>query len=102
MDINVQIKCFIFSFIYGIIFNIFEKINFEIIKNNNSYIKYLDNCLFMLNFVLIFLIVDIKLNFGIIHPYFIIFIILGYYFTNIMTSFVEKIKVKLQRKKGML
>jgi len=99
MDNNLQIITFLFSFIYGFFFFYLVKLNYFIIKNSKSFIKYLDNTIFILNCVLIYVIINFKINSGYFHLYFIITISLGYIFANYTQKYVKSTLYKLKLKK---
>lgn len=99
MDNNLQIITFIFSFCYGFIFFYLVKLNYHIINNSKSFIKYLDNTLFILNMVLIYVIINYKINSGYFHIYFIITIAIGFFLANYTQTFVKSTLYKLNFKK---
>jgi hypothetical protein len=99
MDNNLQIITFIYSYFFGFIFFYLAKFNYVIIKNNNTIIKYLDNTLFILNIVLIYVILNYKINNGYFHIYFLITLTLGYISANYMQKFVKMTLYKLKKKK---
>ena len=99
MDNNLQIITFIFSFIYGFLFFYLVKLNYLIIKNTKNFVKYLDNTLFILNVVLVYVIINYKINNGYFHLYFIITISLGFILANYTQKYVKSTIYKLKRKK---
>lgn len=99
MDSHLQIITFLFSFIYGFFFFYLVKFNYLIIKNTKNFIKYLDNTLFILNCVLIYVIINYKINNGYFHLYFIITISLGFIFANYTQKYVKSTLYKLKLRK---
>ncbi len=98
MDNKLQILTFIFSFSYGIVYFYLVKLNRYLIHDNKTIIKYLDSSLFTLDSVLIYVIINYKINNGYFHIYFIITLVLGfflaYYTQNSVKSTLNKLKWK--------
>ena len=85
MNSYVQLICLVFSFLYGIIINYFNKFNLRIVNDKNIFIKVLIICLYIFNISLLYMVFLYRLNYGMLHYYFILFIILVYfsvYFLN--------------------
>ena len=78
MNLNIQIKTIITSFIYGIFIYYFLKINKNIIYNKNIIIKMLGSSLIVLIQGLLFFLIILNINSGIFHIYEILMIIFGY------------------------
>ena len=83
MNSYVQLICLVFSFLYGIIINYFNKINLRIVKDKNIFIKVLIICLYIFNISLLYMVFLYRLNYGMLHYYFILFIILGYFSVDV-------------------
>lgn len=98
MDNKLQIITFIFSFIYGFSFFYLEELNYLINKKNKCFIKYLNNTLFILNMVLIYVIINYKINNGYFHIYFLITIVLGYFLANYTQNNVKDLINKYKKK----
>ena len=82
MNIEKQILCILFSFIYGIIFNYIYRLFYKYLYNVRTRYKITNNLLFNIDFILIYFTLIKEINKGIINYYFIIFIILGFIFSN--------------------
>ena len=80
MDNRLQIITFFASFIYGFIYFYLVKLNRWLIKNNKTIIRYIDISLFTLDTVLIYVIINYKINNGYFHIYFILTLVLGFIF----------------------
>ena len=78
MNLNIQINSFIFSFFYGIFFEILLNINYKIIYSSNMFIKIIGTLLFVITNTLIYFIILLKINNGVLHIYFFLSITLGY------------------------
>ena len=77
MNSYVQVISLLVSFIYGIVFYILSKFNKYIISNKNNIVKLLVTTVYVVDMVIIYIFIMYKINFGNIHPYFIISLILG-------------------------
>jgi hypothetical protein len=82
MDIYVQIKSLTFSFFYGIFFSFILNINYKYIYSGLLIYRTITNLLFVINNVLIYFIILKKINNGIIHPYFFIMTLIGFFVFN--------------------
>lgn len=78
MNNYVQVISLLVSFIYGIVFYILSKFNKYIISNKNNIVKLLVTTVYVVDMVIIYIFIMYKINFGNIHPYFIISLILGF------------------------
>ena len=78
MNNVIQLFSFIISFLFGIVFAFLNELNSSLIKKKKLYLKIIITFLFVVDVSLLYLIVIYKLNNGIMHVYFLIFIILGY------------------------
>lgn len=83
MNSYVQLICLVFSFLYGIIINYFNKFNLRIVNDKNIFIKVLIICLYIFNISLLYMVFLYRLNYGMLHYYFILFIILGYFSVDV-------------------
>ena len=78
MNSYVQVISLLVSFIYGIVFYILSKFNKYIISKKNNIVKLLVTTVYVVDMVIIYIFIMYKINFGNIHPYFIISLILGF------------------------
>ncbi len=78
MDINIQIVCMIFSYLYGVLYYFLIIFNKYITANISLLLKIITNIIFSLNTVILYLIILYKLNYGVLHFYFFILIIIGF------------------------
>ncbi len=77
MILSLQLKTLLFSFFFGGIFSFFLRLNYRFIYHSNRMIKLLFTFAFVLLFTLIYFIGLEKINYGILHSYYFIMIILG-------------------------
>jgi len=94
MNIIVQFKTIIFSFIYGIFFCFFLNLNYKYIVGNKKLLKILLTFMFIVVNVLLYFIILRKINFGIFHYYEILSIICGFMFVNLICHVIEKKRKK--------
>ena len=85
MNLIIQIKLIIFSFVFGIFFNLFLNINCKFIYSYNTFIKIISSFLFVLINIILYFIVLNKINNGIFHIYSLLIILLTY-------LLIEKVK----------
>ena len=78
MNSYVQVISLLVSFIYVIVFYILSKFNKYIISKKNNIVKLLVTTVYVVDMVIIYIFIMYKINFGNIHPYFIISLILGF------------------------
>lgn len=78
----IQIKSLIFSFFYGLFLAILLNLNYKYIYKSKRFYRILINILFVISNVLLYFIVIKLINNGIVHPYFIFMIIIGFSISN--------------------
>jgi hypothetical protein len=95
MELDIQIKSLIFSFIYGIFFSFVLNLNYKYVYKSKGIYKIVINALFIIDNVLLYFLILKKINSGIIHFYFILMIILGFIlFHTKFKKLYSKIKFK--------
>ena len=92
MDIFIQFKTIIFSFIYGVFFSFFLNINYKYMIENRV-LSFIFSTLFVIVNVLIYFIILKKINYGIFHPYEVLCIVIGFIVENFLNHLVYK-KIK--------
>lgn len=78
MNSYIQVICLVVSFLYGIFLYFSNHFNYNILKDKNIVVKIFGNILYILNATLLYILFLYKMNYGILHIYFIFFIVLGY------------------------
>ena len=81
MILSIQIYSFLYSFCYGVFFFILLEINYKIIYSENKYIKVIGTLVFILFNSLLYFIGLKSINNGIIHIYFLLTVLCGYFFS---------------------
>ena len=99
MDIKLQLITFIFSFVYGFIYFYLVKLNRILTKDNKTIIKYIDTSLFTLDSVLIYVVINYKINEGYFHIYFMIILTIGFFIAYYTEKSVNQLKKKLIKEK---
>lgn len=98
MNLDIQLFTITVSFLYGIFFSITMNLCHKIIYNNKLVMKILFTFIFVIVHSLIYFNILLKINYGIIHIYGILSIIIGFilseYIKNkIMKKFFNKNKI---------
>lgn len=78
MSLNIQISTLLFSFIFGVCFAFLVHVNYRFIYHSNKLIQVLFTFAFVLLSTLIYFIILEKMNYGTLHIYYFIMIILGF------------------------
>ena len=82
MPLINQILTIVFSFIYGIIFYFLLEINYKYIYYGNKIYRIIVTLLFVLCNTIIYFIMLRKINYGIVHIYFLFCLLTGYILSN--------------------
>lgn len=90
MILEVQIKSLIISFLFGIYFSYFIEINYKIIFKLKKIYKILSSFLIVFINAIVYFIILMKINHGIIHPYCILSILLGTIFQHYLHFIIVK------------
>lgn len=97
MNYKIQLISFIVSFLFGCIFYVLNYLNTKLIKKYNIFIKYLISFFFILDISILYILLMYKVNYGVIHIYFIAILFCGYiltsiYFKKLCKVFLNKLK----------
>lgn len=104
MNIKIQIISIIFSFIFGIVFSIFTNVNYRYLFSKNKMYKVFFTFIYVLDATLLYFLIIRKLNEGVVHLYFLLFIGLGFLLGLIkLNKYINKLKnclksVKIKKK----
>lgn len=82
MSLIIQIKSLVFSFIFGCLFNIFFRINYKYLYYEKIVVRIVISFLFSIDMAILYFIILKNINNGIIHAYFLLMIIFGFFLTN--------------------
>jgi len=78
MSSYIQLLCLILSFIYGYVVNKFNNIFLILVKKMNIFFRFIIYIAYVVIFSLLYIFILFKINRGILHYYFVIFIVIGY------------------------
>ena len=98
MNYKLQIISFIFSFIFGAFFYETCFINYKLIKKCKTWLKYLLSIIYVIDISLLYILGMYKINYGIIHIYFILVLFLGFYLASVYSKKLRKL-CKIKSKK---
>lgn len=94
MNLKVQIIGLIFSFLYGIIFSLLVNINYKYLFSKRLAFKITMTFVFIIDCSLLYFLILKKINEGIIHPYFLLMILIGFYVSFPISKKFRKNDVK--------
>lgn len=86
MELIVQLKLIIFSFLYGIFFAFTLNINYKFINSKRKILKVIFTLVFIILNTLIYFAILQKINNGILHYYSFICIVLGFLSENLIVN----------------
>ena len=94
MILNVQIMSLFVSFLYGFFFYLMLELLSKYIYNNKILIRVIISFLFILFHTLLYFLILMKINYGYIHIYFFICMLVGYLLCKVgYKRFVKRVKV---------
>lgn len=102
MSIGIQLLSFLVSFIYGSFYYFTSLFNKKIINDKSIMFKIILTGIYVINCVLVYLIILYKTNYGNYHIYFMLFLIIGFVYSNYLHkkyTFKFKLSFKLLKKK---
>ena len=78
MDLKEQLLSILFSFSYGIIFSYLYNLSYNFLYKSKILYRILINILFCLIVFLVYFLLIKAINFGIVHPYFLLSFAIGF------------------------
>ena len=90
MVLKVQIISLMVSFCYGIFFYLLLELNSRFLYSSNIMIKVIFSFLFVMFHTLLYFLILMKINYGYIHFYFFLCIILGYILCKVVYKKIVK------------
>lgn len=90
MGLKVQIISLLVSFCYGMFFYLLLELNSRFLYSSNIIVKVLVSFLFVMFHTLLYFIILMKINYGYIHFYFFLCIILGYILCKVIYKKIVK------------
>lgn len=100
MNYKLQLISFLVSFLFGIFFYFTSLLNHKIIKKHSVVLQYIITFVYILDVSLLYILLMYKVNFGVIHIYFIGMLFLGFAFGCVYCKKLRKFcKVKKNKLK---
>ena len=90
MDLKIQLLSLGFSFVFGLLFSIFVKMNYKLLFLSKKHIQIISNFLFLLDMSLLYFFIIKFINNGVLHIYFLFLFLFGWY----LGTFLLKIIIK--------
>jgi len=84
MAIDIQINSLLFSLLFGFVFSILLRVNYKYIYDGALILKIFTNLLFVIDNVLIYFIGLKKINDGVVHNYFLLMILVGFFIMELI------------------
>lgn len=94
MNLKLQIISLVFSFFYGMLFSLLVNINYELLFKKRKRFRIIFTFSFIFVMALIYFFILNKLNNGIIHIYFLILIVVGFYISFPISKHLRRKGVK--------
>lgn len=89
MDEVTQLLSFFISFLFGFGFHILTRWHFKVTDTYKTILRYITTILFVFNIVLFYVYIMYLINDGVIHIYFLLFVILGFFVFGILQKNVK-------------
>ena len=100
MNYKIQLISFLFSFIFGIFFNLVSKLNYKIVAKYPKLLRYIITMVFILDVSLLYVICMYRINYGVIHIYFILVLFIGFFCASLYGKKLRNIcKIKVKKLK---
>ena len=81
MNLKIQIFSLFFSFIYGVFFSFFTNFNYKYIFHTRKIFRIVFTIIFVVSMSFLYFIIINVINNGVIHLYFLLLILFGFYVT---------------------
>ena len=91
MDLYTQINSLLFSFFYGIFISVSLILLERFIYNDKKATVIVSSFMISMILCLLYFILILKINNGIIHPYFVFMVLLGYFIERKFLKLVKRI-----------
>jgi len=90
MILEIQIKSLVFSFLFGMYFSYMIRINYKFILSLKKILRILGTFILVISNVLLYFIILLKINYGLLHIYLILMIMLGVYVEYLINKLIVK------------
>ncbi|MEG2993043.1 MAG: hypothetical protein RR847_02025 [Bacilli bacterium] len=88
MNLDTQLLLLMFSLFFGIIFGLFAHFNYRFIYNEKKWIRFVFSFVTVILFVLLYFIILLRINYGILHIYSLLFIVIGFFISLYLVTWV--------------
>ena len=88
MTLDIQIKTFLISILFGFIFSFFIDLIYK-----QKLINIIFSFIFIIIFTFLYFFTLLKINNAIIHPYYIISFIIGFFLHIILKKYIDSVKM---------
>lgn len=90
MVLKIQVIALLFSFIFGIFFACMVKLNYRFLFCKKKLIQIFITFLFIMDMSLLYFLILKFINGGILHPYFLLLVLIGFYIGYSFSAFFRK------------
>ncbi len=101
MNYKIQLISFVFSFLFGLFFYFTSLLNYKLIKKHSAVLKYIITTIYIIDISLIYILLMYKINYGVIHIYFILLLfcgfLVGWLYSKKLRKICKVIAKKLKR-----
>ncbi len=102
MALKFQIISLIYSFVFGLVFSLLVNLHYEILFSKKKWFRIFMNFLFVVDMALLYFLILKKINGGMIHLYFYLLILMGFFLGYTKTIKVRSLFRRLTRSKKVL
>ncbi len=90
INLEIQIQSLLISFVYGMFIAFLYNYHYKFIYYKKKWLRFPFSLVFCLDATLLFFILMLKINYGLIHLYFILSAILGFILGNLKTKSIRR------------
>ncbi len=92
MNLKIQVYSIISSFLFGTLFSLTFNYCYKKMKIRNRYIRLLFNLIFVLVHTIVYYLLMEKVNNGILHPYCLLTVLIGFVIMELLLYYIDKKK----------
>lgn len=93
MSLRIQFLSFIVSFVFGFFLNILINFFSNLIYSKNIYLKIFSTIVFCLINSMLYFWILLKINYGYVHIYFLLLLLLGMFMCKVLKKLIVKKKL---------
>ena len=98
MNYKIQLVSFLVSFLFGIFLYFTSLLNYKFIQKLSIFIKYVVTFVYIVDVALLYVLFMYKINYGVIHIYFLLLLFCGFLFGFFYSKKLRKICKVLTKK----